>query len=346
LYGRDPIDPGIVAVSPRSEGRPQPNPHMRWHPLRAEWVAYAFHRQKRTFLPPADFNPLAVTTNPEEPTELPPGDYDVAVFENLFPTFFSGAHDAPFAMVETKPARGACEVVVFTQDVDASLGSLPLDRVAVVLSVWADRTKELGGRADVACVFPFENRGTEVGATLRHPHGQIYAYPFVPPIIAREVAEQRRHWSTEGRALLADLLESEIAEGKRILYAGPKAIAWVPAFARYAYEIWIAPLEPRAFLHEATPEELDDLAKALKTALLKLDGLWGSPMPYVLSVHQAPTDGRDHPEIHCYIQILPALRMPGRLKYLAGSEIGAGAFTADTLPEEKAAELRAVEVVV
>ena len=344
LYAREPIDPAIEAPPVIDAPKVAPNPHLRWHPLRGEWVAYAGYRQNRTFLPPPEYNPLAPTTDPASPTELPAGAYDVAVFENKFPTLFSGAHDPPPAIVPTLPARGACEVVVFTQDASASLGTLPLERIELIFEVWADRTRELGARDDVSYVFPFENRGVQVGVTLHHPHGQIYAYPFVPPVAARELEQQRAYYESTGRGLLADHLAAEVEDGRRVLYASPCAIAVVPVCARYAYEVWIAPRRAAATLADLEAAERRELARALKTTLLKLDGLWKQPMPYILAFHQAPTDGAPHPEAHVHAQIYPALRMPGRLKYLAGSEIGAGAFTADTLPEDKAEELRRVEI--
>lgn len=349
LYGRQPIDPSIEAVSPvdapgASPRDARPNPHLRYHPLRGEWVAYAGHRQTRTFLPPAEYNPLAPTTDPSRPTELPAGDYDVAVFENRFPTLYGGAHDPPSSIVDTRPARGACEVVVFTQDAGASLASLPLWHVELLVAVWADRTRELGARDDVAYVFPFENRGVEVGVTLHHPHGQIYAYPFVPPIAARELAQQKAYHDAHGRGLLEDHLRAEREDGRRILYDGPRATALVPVCARYAYEVWVAPHRAAPTFADLTPDEVKDFALALKITLMKLDALWNRPMPYIMAFHQAPSDGAPHPEAHLHAEIYPAYRMPGRLKYLAGSETGAGLFTADTFPEEKAAELRAVEV--
>jgi UDPglucose--hexose-1-phosphate uridylyltransferase len=268
----------------------------------------------------------------------------MAVFENLFPTLSRGAREPPPALaVPTRPGKGACEVVVFTQDPRASLGQLPLDRVELLFEVWADRTRELGARDDVEYVFPFENRGVEIGVTLHHPHGQIYAYPFVPPVAARELDQQKEHLARTGRGLLEELLRTELREEKRLVWSGAHALAFVPMYARYTYETWIAPLRAVSRLPDLRPEERADMARALKLSLLKLDGLWNRPMPYLLVVHQAPTDGREHPEAHLHIEIYPYLRMPGRLKYLAGSEIGAGVFTADTLPEEKAAELRAVE---
>ena len=343
LFGREPIDPSIEGVSPSATLDP-PNPHRRWHPLRGEWVTYAGHRQARTFLPPADFDPLAPTTDRTAPTELPSGNYDVAVFENRFPTFFAGATAAPPSIVPTLPANGAAEVVVYTQERVGSLGGLPLWHVELVLGALAARCRDLAAREDVLYVFPFENRGIEVGVTLHHPHGQIYAYPFLPPIAARELEQQAQFFSAHGRGLLKTQLDAERADGRRIIAERERALAVLPVCARYAYELWIAPLRPVPLLHDLTEEELTDLATVLKTSLMKLDALWNRAMPYILVLHQAPTDGAEHPEAHLHFEIYPALRMPGRLKYLAGSETGAGAFTADTIPEEKAAELRAVEV--
>lgn len=343
LYGRSPIDPHLRAPAPPGEAAAA-NPHMRWHPLRGEWVTYAGHRQNRTFLPPDDYDPLAPARAGEPATELPSGDYDVAVFENRFPTFEGDAHDPPPSIVATDAARGACEVVVYTQARTGSLATLPDWHVEMVLRALVDRTRELGARPDVQYVFPFENRGVEVGVTLHHPHGQIYAYPFVPPIAERELREQRAYHEANGTGLLDDHLRKERDDGRRIIVMRDHAIAVLPACARYAYELWVAPLRPAPLLTDLSDEELADLARVLKTALAKLDGLWQKPMPYILVVHQAPTDGHAHPEAHVHIEIYPALRMPNRLKYLAGSETGAGAFTADTIPEDKAAELRAVEV--
>ena len=345
LYGRQPIPEGLAAPSP-SPAPHRPNSHLRWHPLRGEWIAYAGHRQNRTFLPPPEYNPLAVTTDPRSPTEVPAGPWDVAVFENLFPTLVATAHEPPAIEVPTRPGLGACEVVVFTQDPGASLGTLPLPHIELLAEVWADRYRELGAREDVQYVFEFENRGVEVGVTLGHPHGQIYAYPFIPPIPARELAQQADYLDRHGRGLLEDVVARETADGRRVIYGGDRLVAFIPVFARYSYEVWIAPRRPVASIAGFDDAERRDFARALKTVLLKYDGLWSRPFPYIMSMHQAPTDGQPHPEAHFHVEFYPAYRMPGRLKYLAGSEMGAGVFTADTMPEEKAAELQAVEVTI
>src|SRR5262249_21051044 len=146
-------------------------------------------------------------------------DYEVAVFENLFPTLSRHPGDAPASMVATRPGVGAAEVVVFTQDSQASLGRLTVEHIALILEVWGDRTRELGGRAEIAYVMPFENRGAAVGVTLHHPHGQIYAFPFVPPIAAREQALALEHHLANGRTLLGDHIAGELADGRRMLYS-------------------------------------------------------------------------------------------------------------------------------
>ena len=345
LYAREPLPEGLNAPSPNNVPV-NPDAHLRWHPLRGEWVAYAAHRQNRTFLPPPEYNPLAPSEDPAYPTEVPEGPWDIAVFENLFPALTVEAHTPPALGVPTRPGTGVCEVVVFTQDVKASLGALPLSHLELLVDVWADRYEDLGGRRGIEYVFPFENRGVEVGVTLHHPHGQIYAYPFVPPVAARELEEQRRYYELHNRGLLEDFISREVADGTRMLYDGDKAVAFMPICARYSYEVWVAPTRAVPSFAALSRGERRDFARALKTVLLKFDGLWDRPFPYILAFHQAPTDGAAHPEAHLHAELYPALRMPTRLKYLAGSEIGAGVFTADTVPEEKAKELRDVAVVI
>jgi UDPglucose--hexose-1-phosphate uridylyltransferase len=183
-----------------------------------------------------------------------------------------------------------------------------------------------------------------VGATLHHPHGQIYAYPFVPPVQARELAQQRAYLAEHGRGLLEDHVAAELGDGRRLVYTGDDAVAFVPVWARWAYEVWVVPRVPAPTLAELTVAQRADLARALKTVVLAYDGLWGTPMPYVMVFHQAPSDGEEHPEAHVHVEFYPAFRSPGRVKYLAGSEVGAGMFTNDSIPEAKAAELRAVPV--
>jgi UDPglucose--hexose-1-phosphate uridylyltransferase len=345
LYSRRPMPATVVAPSPFAEPLGAAA-HLRWHPLRGEWVTYAAYRQGRTFLPPPEYNPLAVTIDPTQPTEVPDADWDIAVFDNRFPSL-GGEVDAqpvPELIVPTAPARGHCEVVVFTKDREASLGALPLDHIELLLQVWGDRTARLGARPDIEYVLPFENRGAEVGVTLHHPHGQIYAYPVVPPLPARMQQQAMAHYQAHGRGVLATLIDDEMRDGERLIYAGAHAVAFVPVCARYPYEVWVAPIAPVAGFAELNDEQRADLARALKTVLRKYDGLWQRPFPYLLAWYQAPTDGQPHPEAHLHAQFFPPYRSRDRLKYLAGTEIGAGFFAMDVLPENTARELQQVAV--
>ena len=345
LYGREPIDTALQAPSPFAEPL-NASPHLRWHPLRGEWVTYAAFRQGRTFLPPPEYNPLAVTVDPANPTEVPAGRWDVAVFDNRFPSLVAAGsgREVPSLIVPTAPSNGHCEVVVFTQDPKSSLAALPLAHIDLLLQVWADRTRTLGERAEIEYVLPFENRGAEVGVTLHHPHGQIYAYPVVPPVPARMMQVGREHLDKHGRGALAQLIDREREARERVIYEGEHAIAFVPVCARYPYEVWVAPIEPVESFVQLSDAQRRDLARALKTTLLKYDGLWQRPLPYLMAWYQAPTDGKPHPEAHLHAELYPPYRTRDRLKYLAGTEIAAGFFAMDALPEEKARELQQVEV--
>jgi UDPglucose--hexose-1-phosphate uridylyltransferase len=294
----------------------------RFNELRGEPVVYAIHRQDRTFLPAREHCPLDPTLPGGPETEIPRATFEIAVFDNRFPAF-------------TAP-RGAAEVVVYTADHDASFGSLAAERAEALMWVWRHRYQELGARPGIDYVFIFENRGVEVGVTLHHPHGQIYGYPFLPPVPALELAADERLGGCAPCALLA----AELEQGGRILYENAGVVAYVPYAARWSYEVHLSMREHRASLLECSPDELRQLADALQRVTRGFDALWQRPFPYVMAVHQAPTDVAHAGQGHLHIEFYPPLRTPEKLKYLAGSEQGAGTFISDVLPEESAAELR------
>jgi len=342
LYSNTPIADDIVPTNPVNNG-PRATPHQRWHPLRKEWVIYASHRQDRTFLPPKNYSPLAVSINKDFPTEMPVGDYEVAVFENLFPSLNLTTEEAPKLSVKTQPSKGVCEVVVFTQDPESSLGSLPRKRIELILEVIAERTLELGKNPEVQYVLPFENRGTEMGVTLHHPHGQIYSYSFIPPVQAEFLKSMEEHWNETGGGLIEEIIKNEKEDGRRIIIETDSIICFIPAFARYPYETWITPKRRIQFMHELTKIELYELSSVLKELLTKFDNLWQKPFPYLMTINQAPVKG-NYPYAHFFFQITPPYRTKDRLKYLAGTELGAGIFVNDSLPEEKARELKDIVV--
>ena len=328
---------------------------MRLDALTGDWVSIADHRQNRTFLPPAGECPLCPTGVGTMPSEIPAHEYDVVVFENRFPSFASGSTAVGSSAVGSSanpllahaPALGRCEVVCFTSDHAASFSSLSPERARTVVDVWADRTRVLSALEAVEHVFPFENRGREIGVTLSHPHGQIYAYPFVPARTAALLREATAHHRRTGRLLGADLLAAELDAGSRVVIRGTHWTAYVPYAARWPVEVHLVPHRDVPDLVALDNAERDELAEVYLDLLRRLDRYYqgpdGSPiaLPYIAGWHQAPVrQGRDVSRLH--LQVMSVLRAPGRLKYLAGSESGVGAWINDVSPEAVAARLRVV----
>jgi UDPglucose--hexose-1-phosphate uridylyltransferase len=338
LYSQTKISGDFKILNP--VGPTEINPHRRWHPLRQEWVIYASHRQNRTFLPPKNYSPLNPSDDENFPTELPIGNYDVAVFDNLFPSM---TQNPSAKSNHTIPSDGSCEVIVFTQDPDSSLGNLSVSHIDLILEVLAERTKEIQKNLNIKYVMPFENRGIEMGVTLHHPHGQIYSYTFIPPVQERIFDSMKKYWTENATGLMEQIIQDEKEDGRRIIFETENIICFIPVFARYPYETWIVPKRRVNYLFEMSQEEMFDLSMVLKSLLMKYDHLWERPFPYLMIFNQAPVNG-DYPYTHFFIQITPPLRTKDRLKYLAGTELGAGIFVNDSLPEEKAAELKEVKV--
>jgi UDPglucose--hexose-1-phosphate uridylyltransferase len=318
---------------------------LRWNPVLEEWVMTATHRQDRTFFPPPDYDPLAPTKPGGFPTEIPAPDYDIVVFENKFPSLrrepgepaVDGTELTPVA-----PAQGICEVVCYTPQLNAELATLPREKIEELIYVWTDRFEELGSRDFIRYVFIFENKGKEIGVTLSHPHGQIYAYPYIPTIPMRELSAAKRHFDRTGRDLLGDVLAQELEDGRRVVAQNEHFVAVVPFFARYPYEVHILPRALRPALTDFDASEKRALSEALKVVMEKYNNLWNRSMPYIMAMHQRPTDGssQDYAYYRYHVEFYPPYRTPDKLKYLAGSEAGAGAYINDTLAEDTAAALR------
>jgi len=317
---------------------------LRWNPLLEEWVVTATHRQERTFFPPPDYCPFCPTESGGFPTEVPASSYDIVVLQNKFPSF---QPDPPAPAVEghaltpVLPATGICEVVLYSPEHDASLVSLGRDTVYKLVQVWRDRYQELGSRPDIEYVLVFENRGQEVGVTLTHPHGQIYAFSYVPPIPRRELANMSRYWLRERRCLMCDLLEREIRDGVRLISEFGSFHVVVPFYARFPYEVHIVPERHVGGLPDLNEQEDWELAGAIYDVVVRYDSLYSAPMPYMMALHQMPTDGGQHRCYHFHVEFYPLRRSANKLKYRAGCESGAGTFITDALPETWAEELRA-----
>ncbi len=321
---------------------------LRWNPTLEEWVITATHRQDRTFFPPPGYNPLAPTQPGGFPTEIPATNYEIVVFENKFPSLRPQPPDPSVEATELMPvlpAQGICEVVCYTPDAEGELARLPLTKVEELVYVWADRFEELSAHDFIQYVYIFENKGREIGVTLAHPHGQIYAFPFVPPIPEKEIGAARRYFERTGRNVFEDVLAQEIADGRRIVAENAHFVAVVPFYARYPYEVHILARDDRTAISDFDAGERTALAQMLKIVMEKYNSLWDRSMPYIMLMHQRPSDGADYGFYRFHIEFYPPYRTPDKLKYLAGVEAGAGSFINDTHAEVTAQALRETEPV-
>jgi UDPglucose--hexose-1-phosphate uridylyltransferase len=324
-------------------GRP-PTAQMRQDPLTGEWISIAAARQNRVVMPVAGLDPLA-PQSPGNPSEVPSA-YDVAVFENRSPAFGPGLPnpDCPTAdprhlngtgLERAVPAFGRCEVVCFSPAREGAFGSVSRSRARTVIEAWADRTAALSSLPGIAQVYIFENRGNDIGVTLQHPHGQIYAYPYVTP----RTRELLRQIDGYGPSLFADILTSERA-GPRVLLAGEHWTAFVPFAARWPVEAHLLPNEHVADFAETSGSQRDELALLYLRLLRGIDALYESPTPYIAAWHQAPV--RSHrSSARLHLRLMSPRRGTDKLKYQAGSESGMGAWIGDIMPEEQAERLRA-----
>jgi UDPglucose--hexose-1-phosphate uridylyltransferase len=328
------LPPERAADSREMPPRPE-TARMRQDVLTGEWVSVAAARQNRAFLPPAHLDPLAPAT-PENPSEIPDR-YDVAVFENRSPSFGPAlGNDAgdvrDLGFERSLPAVGRCEVVCFSPEHEGSFGTQSVSRARTVIEAWADRTAELSRMPGIEQVFPFENRGEAIGVTLRHPHGQIYAYPYVTPRTERLLASIDRL----GPDLFEQILERE-SKGERVVLQGEHWTAFVPFAARWPIEVHLLPHRHVPDFAATSSEERDELAVLYRRLLRGIDAIYPTPTPYIAAWHQAPVSThRDSARL--MLQLTSPRRAEDRLKFLAGSEAAMGAWIAD-IPPESAAQL-------
>jgi UDPglucose--hexose-1-phosphate uridylyltransferase len=310
---------------------------LRWHPLLREWVGVAAHRQDRPQMPEnwCPFDPGSGQV---------PDTYDVLIYPNDFPAFsMDGAPFSPEPGIYAKTgARGSCDVVIYHPEHGLAPAQLSAEHWRKVVGIWARRHRELAAMADIQYVHIFENTGAAIGVTMPHPHGQIYAFPFVPPLIQRELDSASDYFREHGACIYCRILRDELADRSRIVIENSDFVAFVPFFARWPGEIQICARRHLANVTELSGGEASNLAAIIKTVRMKYDALYGFPLPLMMLVRQSPVKGQ-HPYFHFHIDFYPIQRNATKLKYLAGVESGAGTFLNDTVAEEKARELRETE---
>ncbi|MDD5502017.1 MAG: galactose-1-phosphate uridylyltransferase [Candidatus Thermoplasmatota archaeon] len=314
---------------------------MRWHPLQKEWVIIAAHRQGRPMMP-KNFCPFC--KGAEEIPEV----FDVLALPNKFASLQEDAkkiEDTGDELYKKRSAYGACEVIVYTSEHDATLKSQPVEHIRKVIDLWDKRYKELGAKKEIEYVFEFENKGAAIGVTLPHPHGQIYVFPFVPPKIQNELNSAKEYYGEKKKCIFCEILEKERkAAPSRIVCENEQFVAFIPFYARLPYEIHLYPKRHVQSVSQLTGKERDALAAMLKDIISRYDSVFGFELPYMMMLFQEPTDGKKHEYFHFHIEFRPMHRSKDKLKFLASVESGAGNFINDTSPEEKAKELRDAKI--
>lgn len=343
------FDEGGAAREPAPDTRDLPpsatGSEMRWDPLLREWVVVASHRQGRTHLPSSDDCPLCPSVGGRA-TEIPAASYDVVAFENRFPSLVPDHGRELEDVGELEPSRrvgaGRCEVLVFGSDHRASFADLSPERARTVMEAWVDRTLALSALPGVEQVYCFENRGPEIGVTLHHPHGQIYALPFVTPRTLRTLDSAEEYRARTGGDLFADVLRAEQEAGSRVVARTEHWTAFVPAAARWPVEVHLYPHRAVPDLPSLTGAERDDFGLLYLDVLGRFDALYDAPLPYISAWHQAPVRDPRRGLARLRLELFSVRRAPGKLKYLAGTESGMGVFINDVAPETTARRLREV----
>lgn len=343
------------------ESIPFGNWEKRWHPLRREWVVYAAHRNSR----PWNFEKKeSVVTAPE----YDPGCYlcprnkrisgkqnpnyaDVFIFENDHPVVGLNSPSIPEALqsmhdglYNRSQAGGIAKVVCYDPRHDVTLNDISVDKVATVFKALKEEMIFFNKHETIKSVLIFENKGEVVGVSNPHPHCQIYAVDFTINVVQKELAAAAEYQKGKGKNIFADIIDAEKKDDVRIIAENKGAIAFIPYFARFAYETYVFPKNRHETLITMSDDELYDLAEVFQTVTRKFDANFQSSFPYIMAFAQAPVDGNEYPDYHMHLIICPPLRQPGLMKYLAGPETGADTFMADTMPEEKAAELRKIKL--
>jgi len=326
----------------------------RWHPLREEWVTITSHRNNRPWSGAALSAETGLQPDYHPDCYLCPGNQRISakkndpytgvyVFDNDHPAFDLGAPEAPDVapgFYRNAPATGKTSVVCYSPIHNLTLAELEASEIRSLVDCWADQTIELSRLPEINHVLIFENKGEIVGVSNPHPHCQIYATNFVFKNIELQIAATIRFREQYQESLFEAVISLERQDARRILSEQSSAISFIPYFARFPYETYIAPKRKVQFLHQLHESERDDLALCIQQTLTLFDNLWQLSFPYVLVLYQAPCDGESYEDFHFHIEIHPPLRQPGLQKFLAGAELGGGCFLNDASPEESAAELR------
>jgi len=310
---------------------------LRWDPILREWTIVSGKRGERPLLPKG-FCPFCPGTE-----EVPKTGWTVLSLPNKFPAL---RLDAPLpdaesdSLYRSRPAEGVCEIIVYTPEHESSLADLSVENIKAVIDLWTQRFRELGERDYIKYVFIFENKGRIIGVTLDHPHGQLYAFPFIPPLVKRELNSSKKYWKRTRTCLFCTVIEKEKKDALRVVCENEDFVCFLPFFAHWPFGVHIYPKRHVEALTDLTEKEKGMFASILKKVLKKFDNLFNMSFPYMMVLHQRPTDGNPYPYYHFHVEFYPPYREKDKIKYFASVETGAGTVTFDYTPEIKAQELR------
>jgi UDPglucose--hexose-1-phosphate uridylyltransferase len=314
---------------------------IRFNPLIGQWVIVAGHRGRRPWQPSLSFT-CPFCPNSSETKGY--GSWDVLVLQNRFPALVLNPANPSYegALLRSRKAFGACEVVVETPAHEGDLCDLSLNSVHKIIETFAKEFERLSSVKNIRYVAEFRNKGKEIGVSLTHPHSQIYALPFIPPRILQELKLFKRYFRKRGSCLLCDILAEEVKKKRRIIYSNKHFVSLIPYYAQWPYEVHIYPKRHFNSLSELSEEEKTHLADILRVTTKSYNTLFEKDLPYIMVFHQRPSLKRDYSYYHMHIEFYQPYRERDKMKYAAGIEWGFWVFTYDGNPSENVHELRSV----
>jgi len=313
---------------------------LRYNPLTDEWIIVSAETQKRPVQPSQQSCPICVGG-----LELPE-DYDLVTFENRFPALKKDPPEIEEDGFYSKARSfGVCEVVVYTKDHNTALPGMPLKQIEKLVEMWVDRTVELSKHGFVKYIFIFENRGKEVGASLPHPHGQIYAFPFLPKRIRAKIEAMNKWYEEKKKCLICEIVENEVKKRERVVYETDSFVALVPFYARFPFEVHIYPKRHLSAIFEFSSSERSEFAHVLKVVTAKYDKLFDQEFPYMMMFFQRPFNcDEENSMFHFHVEFNPPKRDRDKIKWMASVETGTWAFINPVIPEEAAKMLKNAKV--